>query len=246
MDPQIGIRLWFVQDGDLPHFLIVVREFLDIKLPEQRIMNRRTNSVASLFIWLQSLTFFISGDISSPPFALRKSVKSKTCINEYNGFDTIRTTPGIFSGESGSHCADVQRPALKLKVDISCIQHNFFLVLWCNFTFCRFGRTFFAHPVYHLHSLKIYWIFSLGYMVSELYPSPDVPKIHIFTQRREQFFPTVTNQQVGSVDFQADRAMDEIQKPCDPQRNTPSSELQKIEFVLFSCSVSNPSVQVPP
>ena len=62
-------------------------------------------------------------------------------------------------------------------------------------------------------------------MVSGLYPSPDVPKIHIFTHRQEQFFPTVTNQQVDSVDFQADLAMDEIRKPCDPQHRQNSIKL---------------------
>jgi hypothetical protein len=47
----------FVHYGDLPHFLIAVREFLNSKLQRQWIRTRRNNIAASLFTWLQSPTF---------------------------------------------------------------------------------------------------------------------------------------------------------------------------------------------
>jgi hypothetical protein len=49
MDPQTGIRLWFVYDGYLPYFLIAVREFLKNKLLDKWIRKRWNNSVASSF-----------------------------------------------------------------------------------------------------------------------------------------------------------------------------------------------------
>jgi hypothetical protein len=46
-----------------------------------------------------------------------------------NGFDMIRTTPGIFFGESNSQGTNVQRPALKLKFDTFCIHY---FLLYCG------------------------------------------------------------------------------------------------------------------
>jgi hypothetical protein len=78
IDPQIGIRLWFVHDSDLLHFLIAVREFLNSMLREEVEKQR------GLLVHLTSVPYiFISEVISGPLFALQKSVKSKTCNNEY-------------------------------------------------------------------------------------------------------------------------------------------------------------------
>jgi hypothetical protein len=130
MGPQTGIRLWFVHDGHLPYFLIAVREFLNSKLPERWIRKRLNNSVASLFTWLQSLTFLSqeTSQVHCLRYSSQWSPRLATTNTErilYASYDTWN-----FFGESSIHCTNVQRPALKLKVDTFCIQHYF--LLYCG------------------------------------------------------------------------------------------------------------------
>jgi hypothetical protein len=146
MDPQIGIRLWFVHDSDLPHFLIAVREFLNKMLPGEVEKQR------GLLVHLISVhCIFISGDISGPLFALQKSVEFKTCNNEYRT-DLIWFVRHLeFFSASRVDTAQTWN-VLHRSSRLTLTAYNIFsLVLWCNFTFSRFGRKFFAHSVYQLH-----------------------------------------------------------------------------------------------
>jgi hypothetical protein len=77
----------------------------------------------------------------------------------------IGTTPGIFQRVRGDLCSALQDPALMLELDTEHFLYSsgarnsetvlqkpyilkaFFSCTVCRFTFCRFGRSHFAHPV---------------------------------------------------------------------------------------------------
>jgi hypothetical protein len=97
---------------------------------------------------------------------LKKSVISRSCSNEADriGDDWLVRHQEFFS-ESGALCSGVQDPALMLELDTEhflyssaprnseailqkpYIHKAFFSCTVCRFTFCRFGRSYFVHPV---------------------------------------------------------------------------------------------------
>jgi hypothetical protein len=114
-----------------------------------------------------------SPDLNPLDFHLRRHTKSTAYAAEVsdvqglqqriqNGFEMIRTIPGIFRRVTKSV---FRRATFKLKSDTLNIVFNFqkagtrkpccrrpfliyfFLVLLCNLTVCRFGRAFFVHPM---------------------------------------------------------------------------------------------------
>lgn len=130
-----------------------------------------TNNMACLFLCFLSLRFLSRGDIWSLLFMLQKSVTSRTCSNKYRMDFRLYTWDLEFSKGKGNHCSDLQCPALKIQVDTFSIffyseGHNsetvlqkayaliiFFLLLWCRFTFCRFGHAFFVYPVFSVYGM---------------------------------------------------------------------------------------------
>jgi hypothetical protein len=103
--------------GASPHVLRSARVFLNV-FPEQRIGRDGPTAWPARLPLLNPLDFYIWGHLKSKVYVtgvndfqgLRKRVQ--------NGTEMIRMTVE-FSSDSGNHCYDVQRPALKLKVDTS-------------------------------------------------------------------------------------------------------------------------------
>jgi hypothetical protein len=85
VDLHTGIRLWFMHDGAPPHSLLAVREFLNNVLPEQWMGGGRPTAWHSSSSNVNPLHFY-AAEVSDVHDLQRVR----------NGFEMIRTTPGLF------------------------------------------------------------------------------------------------------------------------------------------------------
>ena len=124
----------------------------------------RTNNTACSLPWLRSLRLLYLQISKSIVCATEGSDPQDSQRRIQNGFETIRTTLE-FPSESGYHRSDGQRPALTIKVETlerlcrpkvvtrkprfkrPMFKQYQCLVLWCRFTYCKFGSTLFVHLV---------------------------------------------------------------------------------------------------
>ena len=124
MDLQTGILLRSMHDGAAPYLISWFSGILEPPVAGTTDRTWWTNSKACSFSGFTTLNIFISGHICSLLFKLQKSVTSRT-FNNWHRMDSGWFARYLeFSNESGNRCWDMQRPALKLKVDTSSIFFN--------------------------------------------------------------------------------------------------------------------------
>ena len=108
-------RLGFIYGA--PPDVLSARVFLKV-FPEQRIGRDGPTAWPARLPVLNSLDFYIWGYLKSAVYATKVNDFQGLQQRVQNGTEMIRMTL-VFSSDSGNHCSDVQRPALKLNVDIS-------------------------------------------------------------------------------------------------------------------------------
>lgn len=109
-------RLRFIY-GAPPHVLLSARVFLNV-FPEQRIGRGGQRVWPARLPVLNSLDFCVWGHMKSAVYVTEVNDFQGLQQRVQNGTEMIRMTL-VFSNDSGNHCSDVQRPALKLKVETS-------------------------------------------------------------------------------------------------------------------------------
>jgi len=99
-------------DSVKPHFLLAVWGILEQSVSVEMDRTRWINRVACSFTWINSLRFFISGNIWNRPFMLQQSVTSRNYSIEYVMDLRWFIRPLEFSSEPGTHSSGVQLLAL--------------------------------------------------------------------------------------------------------------------------------------
>ena len=163
VDLLTRIHLRFMHDGAQPHFLLAVRECLKQRVSGKVDRTRWTNSPGCFFLWFKFLSLGIS-KVCCLCYGSQWRPGLATYNTEWiweDSYDTwkfpasqavtVRTCSVLRWSSSGKslsiffhlHQAVTRKPRFGMPVFIKL----FFLVLWCRFTFCKFGRAFFVHPV---------------------------------------------------------------------------------------------------
>jgi hypothetical protein len=111
-----GINLWSMHGGAPAHFLLAFREFLNNVFPQQWIEQGKPAARPACSPNLNPLHFYFLRNLMSTLCAAEVS-DVQDLQQQIQNRNELFVHNLEFSKESGSHCSDVQRPALKFKVN---------------------------------------------------------------------------------------------------------------------------------